>query len=187
MSKRTTIYLAVILLVIAIFGFTFFLVDFNLAVRGDLPKLSLKAVEYNDGNSLCYVGIGYKIIIYNIDLEERQIKCGTYFLTHDPDLEVAKNSLEDDENAKNNKYIIGEITEIYKNGGLQILVKSTSKDSLYNEALVNVLSSTVITKEKSNIYKNDLKVGDKVKISIDGIATKSIPPQVSALEIEVEN
>lgn len=187
MSKRTTIYLAVILLVIVIFGFTFFLVDFNLAVRGDLPKLSVKAVEYNDGNSLCYVGIGYKIIIYNTHLEERQIKCGTYFLTYDPDLDSG-NTKDIDVAQGENKIVIGKIEEISNDSGnFQILVKSTSEKSVYNETLVNISSNTIITNGTKTIYKSDLKVGENVSISFSGIATRSIPPQIIALKINVED
>lgn len=185
MTKKTTIYIFVILLVIMIFGFTFFLVDFNLALRGNAPRLAIKSAEYNDGNTLCYIGLGYKIIIYNTHLEEFQVKGGSFTLMHDPNLDKKEENINAD--SIENKYIIGEITELANEDfGMQILVKSTSKESVYNEALVNVSSSTVITKEKSTIYKNDLKVGDKVKISFGGIATRSIPPQVTALKIEIK-
>ncbi len=190
MTKRTTIYLLVVILVIAVFGITFFLVDFNLSVRGNVPRLSVKTSEYNDGNTVMYTGLGYKIVKYNIGSSEEKVKCGTWLLMHDPNLDIEQNNQNENSNESLKNYMIGEITKIYDengNEGFKILVKSNTELSAYNETLVNISSNTIITKEKNIIYKKDLKIGDKVEIKFSGIATKSIPPQITALKIDIKN
>ena len=190
MTKRTTIYLLVVILVIAVFGITFFLVDFNLSVRGNVPRLSVKTSEYNDGNTVMYTGLGYKIVKYNIGSSEEKVKCGTWLLMHDPNLDIEQNNQNENSNESLKNYMIGEITKIYDengNEGFKILVKSNTELSAYNETLVNISSNTIITKEKNTIYKKDLKIGDKVEIKFSGIATRSIPPQITALNIDIKN
>lgn len=190
MTKRTTIYLLVIILVIAVFGITFFLVDFNLAVRGNVPKLSVKTSEYNNGSTAIYTGLGYKIIKYNIGSNQEEVKCGTWFLMYDSALDKKQNKNEGTSNEKLKEHIIGEIISIdneNQNDNLKILVKSTTKLSAYSEALVNISASTIITKEKGTIYKKDLKIGDKVEIKFTGSATKSVPPEINALKIDIIN
>lgn len=184
MSKRTVIRIISILIVIVIFGVTFFLVDFNLVVRNNEPRLSVATNVYDNGVTKEYVGLGYKIIRYNIKTENSVNKFGTWFLMYDPDLYVKEE--ESIKLNKNDTYdIIGEIIS-FDEEELSLYIESDSSESNYDEAKVKVTSNTIITKSNKEIYIKDLKVGNKVKIKITGIVTKSIPPQAIALNIIVE-
>lgn len=159
MSKRTVIYLSTVIIVLAIFGITFFLVDFNLVVRNQEPKLCINTKVDNDGNTKEYFGLFYKIIRYNIGSENLVNKFGTWLLTYDNDLN--KKEKEKIKENINTKYdIIGEIT-FYDKDELEIEVKSNSDKSKYDSAIIRLSSDTVISKSSQNLYKKDLAARSK--------------------------
>lgn len=183
MSKRTVIGIISILMVIAIFGVTFFLVDFNLVLRNNEPILSINTNVYDNGTTKEYVGLGYKIIRYNIKTENLVNKFGTWLLMYDYNFCIKEENIESN---KNDTYdIIGEIIS-FDEKELSLYVKSNSSESNYNEAIVRVSSNTIIKKNNKEIYIKDLKAGNKVKIKFTGIVTYSIPPQAIASRIIVE-
>lgn len=184
MSKRTVVGILLVLIIFLIFGVTFFLVDFNLVVRNNDPKLSFRTNIYDEGNTREYIGLGYKIIRYNIGSDNSINKFGTWFLIYDQNLNVK----EDDANMSNpnGTYdIVGEIISMEEKE-LSLNIKSNSNESRYDEAIVKINSNTIITKSQKQIYRKDLKVGNKVRVNFTGIVTKSIPPQAIASTIVVE-
>ena len=109
MSKRTVIGIILVLIVLLIFSVTFFLVDFNLVVRNNEPKLCINIKVYNDGATKEYVGLGYKIIRYNTESENLVNKFGTWFLAYDETLNV-KDDNKGMTNPSGTYDIVGEIT-----------------------------------------------------------------------------
>lgn len=86
MSRKTIITILVIIIVLLILGVTAFLVDFNLVVRNNEPKLSININTYDNGNSKEYIGLGYKIIRYNISSNKELVKFGFWDLYYDSSL-----------------------------------------------------------------------------------------------------
>lgn len=72
----------------------------------------------------------------------------------------------------------GEILKITKEGKLDILVKT--KGNTNEEILFHADENT-----KFNVEKDNLKVGDKVDIFYSGILTRSIPPQGTAIAVNL--
>ena len=180
MSRKTIVIFLVIIIALIVLCVTAFLVDFNLVVRNNEPKLCINVNTYDNGVTKEYMGLGYKIIRYNIASNEEIAKFGFLDLSYDSSL----NSKIEDIVSKH--YMIGFITEFDKSN-MQFMIKSNSDMSSYDEALVKISSSTLVTKDSKQYMKNDLKVGNEVKIEFSGIATRSIPPQITASRIEVIN
>ena len=181
MSKRTVVSIIVILLVISVFGVTFYLIDFNLVVRNNEPKLSVNTNTYNEGSTKEYLGLGYKIIRYNIQNERAINKFGTWFMMYDPDYVIK----EENKNIDETYDIIGEV-KLFDKEELALEVKSNSETSKYDNAIVKIDSDTIIKKENVNVDTKELKVGANVKVIFNGMLTRSIPPQAIATLIIIE-
>ena len=184
MSKRSVIMLFTIIIILAIFGVTFFLVDFNLVVRNQEPKLCINLNSNNEYNTKEYIGLGYKIIRYNIGSKNAINKFGTWFLTYDNSLNK-KEKKESNVNYSSTYDVIGEVTA-YNQKDLILNVKSDSESSKYEEAEVKISSSTFITKNSKEYYKNNIKVGDKVRIKfmqIDSVNDSKVEAIASNIEV----
>ena len=184
MSKRSVIMLFTVIIVLAIFGVTFFLVDFNLVVRNQEPKLCINTNTDTEFNTKEYIGLGYKIIRYNIGSENAENKFGTWLLAYDSSLNK-KEEKESNVNYSSKYDIIGEITA-YNQKELIINVKSNSQASKYEEAEVKINSNTFITKDSKEYYKNNIKVGDMVRIKfmqVDLVNGSKVEAIASSIEV----
>ena len=63
--KKTLIIIGVILIVLAVIALTFFGVDYFRVQNQENPIFAIKTDEVNDGGSIIYTGLGYKVIDYN--------------------------------------------------------------------------------------------------------------------------
>ena len=185
MSKKTVVTLFTILIILIIFGVTFFLVDFNLVVRGNDPKFCINTNVYNTATTKEYVGLGYKIIRYNIGTEKEENNFGTWFLMYDS----TKNIKEESKDVRKTVIdydIIGTIEE-YDKQELILKVKSNESSSKYEEANIVLNSDTIITKNGKSYYKQDLKVGDKISVIFSEVDVKNVAISASAKSIKVLN
>ncbi len=85
----------------------------------------------------------------------------------------------------NSKYVLnGTVAEINENS-IEITIENTNTAS--GTYVVNISESTTIYDKFGNkISLNEIKLDNKVEVSYNGQVTKSIPPQVSAIEIQVK-
>lgn len=77
--------LLVILSVVILLGFSFFCIDSSRVKNDSPPLFVIKTVIYRDGGTTEYLGLGYKVIKYNVIGENGKIvkddyKIGSYFL-----------------------------------------------------------------------------------------------------------
>lgn len=75
----------VILAVIILIGFSAFCIDSSRVNNGNAPIFVVEGVAYRDGGSKEYIGLGYKVIKYNVIGENGKIvkdnyEIGSYFL-----------------------------------------------------------------------------------------------------------
>lgn len=76
----------------------------------------------------------------------------------------------------------GEIKKVIDSKfGTMISVVSKNKDSNFEEIIFNINSNTKL----KNGSSSDLKIGSKIKVVYGPVMTMSLPPQTSALSVEV--
>ncbi len=185
MSRKTVFRLLVIIIILLIFGFTFLLVDFNLTLRNNEPKFSFCINEYNKANTKEYIGLGYKIIRYNID-DNYQVKLGSLFLQYDDSLDynnnISYNKLQD-----NTVYeMVGKVKSITKDNENNVIlfVESTNSISVYPKANVIVNNDTIIQKDNLKLTLDNIVDGSIVKIKFSGNVENSNPVKGIAKKIE---
>lgn len=79
MSKQITIKLFIILIIVAIISVTAFFVDVNMVISNKKPMFSVQKSVYEDGGTIEYVGLFYKIFDYKITNGKNKIEFGTWF------------------------------------------------------------------------------------------------------------
>ncbi|MBQ7906927.1 MAG: hypothetical protein IJ309_03030 [Clostridia bacterium] len=68
--------------------------------------------------------------------------------------------------------------------GTAIEAECHESQCLFGEVIINVRPDTVFKNAQGEIISQSaIKAGDKIKVKFDGIATRSLPPQVVADEI----
>lgn len=102
--KKILKLIVAIILAIAVIGGVLFLIDCSEINSGDEPTFSKKAAVYKDGGTIEYVGLGYKIIDFNMLNGYDEVKIGSWFMNYD-DFE------EEYENFKVNDNVNNEIIE----------------------------------------------------------------------------
>ena len=136
----------------------------------------------DEGTTKEYLGLGYKIIRYNIQSDSSVNKFGTWFMMYDPDFVIKSDFSSNDYITYD---IIGEIVT-FDEKELFIEVVSNSSNSNYERAIVKLDSNTIIKKDNKEINIKNFKVGDNVKVVFNGMVTRSIPPQAVALTMIVQ-
>lgn len=144
-----------IILIIAILGFIFYLVDKAQIFQNKKPIFILKTVKHDDGTTESY-GIGYKIISYNKINGFREIKIGSYFLKYDANLGTNTEKIAEGFKTKGEKDT--KVVEIKKD-------KIVNKDELL-EYLDKLEKKTVVDKELKYITytKEGYKIYHKLTI-----------------------
>ena len=80
--KKSLKVIGIVLGVIVILGIVFFVVDYNRVQKQEKPIFCIQnpAGIINDGGTVEYFGLGYKVIAYNKLNGYNKIHIGTYFL-----------------------------------------------------------------------------------------------------------
>ena len=86
--KKSLKVIGIVLGVIVILGIVFFVVDYNRVQKQEKPIFCIQnpAGIINDGGTVEYFGLGYKVIAYNKLNGYNKIHIGTYFLEYDDKL-----------------------------------------------------------------------------------------------------
>lgn len=79
--KKVKIILIVLGVIIAL-ALTFFIVDYNRAMKQKTPIFCIKARVLRDGGTVEYFGLGYKVIDFNTLDGYDEIKIGTWFMQY---------------------------------------------------------------------------------------------------------
>lgn len=116
MKKRLMIISSVLGIVI-ILGLIFFIVDYNRVKNNETPIFCIKnAARINDGGTVEYLGLGYKVIDFHTIAGFDDIKIGSWFMEYnDFNEEIQKYEKEfEEELNKNKEYVINlfELKEI---------------------------------------------------------------------------
>ena len=82
MTKKTTIRLLIIFLVVGVLILTAFFADVSNVINGKTPLFSITKNVYEDGGTVEYVGLGYKIFDYKITYGKNKIEFGTIFKSY---------------------------------------------------------------------------------------------------------
>lgn len=85
MTKETTKNVLIILIILLVIGVTTFLVDLNMIISGKKPMFSIESKSYDDGVTIEYMGLGYKIFDYKVLNGKEKIQFGTLFMTYSKD------------------------------------------------------------------------------------------------------
>lgn len=83
MSRKTVCNLCIIVIVVTILLSTMIIADFNFALHKQRPVFCITQNTYEDGGTVEYIGLGYKIIDYNVIEGRQDVKLGTLFMRYD--------------------------------------------------------------------------------------------------------
>lgn len=82
MSKKTVKVLTIILLVLVILSVTAMFADLVKIVDGKKPLFSSARIVYEDGGTIEYIGLFYKIFDYKITDGKNSVEFGTWFKSY---------------------------------------------------------------------------------------------------------
>ena len=105
--KKVVKVVCVFLVLVLILGVVFFIVDYNRVKNQEKPIFCITspAGMANDGGTMEYFGLGYKVIDFNRISGYDEIKIGTWFMNYEDfneEIELYEKSLEDGEQEKDN-------------------------------------------------------------------------------------
>ncbi len=157
--KKTLIIIGVILIVLVVIALTFFGVDYFRVQNQENPIFAIKTDEVNDGGSIIYTGLGYKVIDYNRLDGYDEIKIGSIFMKYeDPTYE--------DGISDENSILEAVVMEVYPQSlGVMGIKNNEGSQDLY----------TVSFAQEGNI---GFKEGQEVAIYFDGTVAESYPAQI---------
>ena len=185
MSRKTVVRLFIAIIIILIIAFTALIVDLNEAVQNVEPKFSFNTNTYNDGNTKEYIGLGYKIIRYNIEAGEYHVKLGTLFLKHEDSLEYEKNVNEEKKDTTVYS-IIGKVIEIKQvDEEKEYVIESTNSMSIYYKASVVIDEDTKIEKNGLTLTEDNIEVGSNIKVKFVEPVIRNTP-DVKAMAQKIE-
>lgn len=82
MSKKTVKILVIIILILIIFSITAMFADLSKIIDNKKPVFSIQKAVYEDGGTIEYVGLFYKIFDYKIIDGKNKIEFGTWFKSY---------------------------------------------------------------------------------------------------------
>lgn len=116
--KKSLKVIGIVLGVIVILGIVFFVVDYNRVQKQEKPIFCIQnpAGIINDGGTVEYFGLGYKVIDFHTIAGFDDIKIGTWFMDYNDfneEMKVYEEKYEEELN-KNKEYVINlfELKEI---------------------------------------------------------------------------
>lgn len=187
MKKKLFIGILIFVSLVLILGITFYCIDKTRIENGQTPIFCIKnpAGMINDGGTMEYFGLGYKIIDYNKLNGYDKIHIGSWNLKYDTSL---------GETNEENGYQIfyGKVLDtlgIYEEvcwvepplGQIQITVEPEQNEEIRK-------SSDKIVLYLKEYDGNNYEVGTKVKVTYTGDIRETYPAQVDCISIEeVEN
>ena len=153
MSRKTVMNLLIIVIIALILIFTMSIVDFNLVLHGNLPKFCFNTVKHDDGGTMEYTGIGYKIIAYNATGGRHDIKIGSMFLRYEPNIDISKIESKPDNKITDYNFIGNVIKITNESNNTVLLVEANDKTTLFMATQQGFIKKTNM-KEFESLRKN---------------------------------
>ena len=188
--KKCFKVIGVLLGVIVILGIVFFLVDYNRVQKQEKPIFCVQnpAGIINDGGTIEYFGLGYKVIDFHTLAGFDDIKIGTWFMNYN-DFEEEMKEYEEkfEEELRQNEDTIGDvfnakIKEIREyNGITTILIEGLETNDINHkgEFDFSIDNDTELLWNNTKIELSDLKEGQNVAITSIGEVLESYPAQLT--------
>ena len=179
--KKLLKAIVVILGIIIILGIVFFTVDYNRIQKQEKPIFCIQnpAGMINDGGTIEYFGLGYKIIDFHTLAGYDDIKIGTWFMEYNDFEEEMKEYEErfEEEMGKEEYSLFGKVIE---STSKYIIVEPNENEEIRKSA---DKISIGLGKNNDALYE----IGTNVKITYDGIVMESYPAQINAIKIELKS
>ena len=189
--KKVLKVIGIILGVLIILGLIFFVVDYNRVKNNERPIFCIHnpAGAMNDGGTVEFFGLGYKVIDFRTLAGFDDIKIGTWFMDYnDFNEEMKKNEKKIEEELQKNDYNIGNnvfnarIKEIREyNGITTILIEGLESNDINHrgEFDFSVDNDTELLWKEAKIELSSLKEGQNVSINSTGEVLESYPAQLT--------
>ena len=179
-----------ILGIIFILGIVFFVVDYKWGQNQEKPIFCIQnpAGIINDGGTIEYFGLGYKVIDFHTLAGYDDIKIGSWFMDYN-DFEEEMKEYEErfEEELRQNEDTIEEvfnakIKEIREyNGVTSILIEGLDTNDINHkgEFDFSIDNNTELLWNNTEIELSDLKEGQNVSITSTGAVLESYPAQLT--------
>lgn len=189
--KKVLKVIGIILGVLIILGLIFFVVDYNRVKNNERPIFCIHnpAGAMNDGGTVEFFGLGYKVIDFRTLAGFDDIKIGTWFMDYNDfneEMKVYEKKIE--EELQKNDYNIGNnvfnarIKEIREyNGITTILIEGLESNDINHrgEFDFSVDNDTELLWKEAKIELSSLKEGQNVSINSTGEVLESYPAQLT--------
>ena len=189
--KKVLKVIGIILGVLIILGLIFFIVDYNRVKNNERPIFCIHnpAGAMNDGGTVEFFGLGYKVIDFRTLAGFDDIKIGTWFMDYNDfneEMKVYEKKFE--EKLQKNDYNIGNnvfnarIKEIREyNGITTILIEGLESNDINHrgEFDFSVDNDTELLWKEAKIELSSLKEGQNVSINSTGEVLESYPAQLT--------
>lgn len=189
--KKVLKVIGIILGVLIILGLIFFVVDYNRVKNNERPIFCIHnpAGAMNDGGTVEFFGLGYKVIDFRTLAGFDDIKIGTWFMDYNDfneEMKVYEKKIE--EELQKNDYNIGNnvfnarIKEIREyNGITTILIEGLESNDINHrgEFDFSVDNDTELLWKEAKIELSSLKEGQNVSITSTGEILESYPAQLT--------
>lgn len=179
-----------ILGIIFILGIVFFVVDYKRVQKQEKPIFCIQnpAGIINDGGTIEYFGLGYKVIDFHTLAGYDDIKIGSWFMDYN-DFEEEMKEYEErfEEELRQNEDTIedvfsAKIKEIREyNGVTSILIEGLDTNDINHkgEFDFSIDNNTELLWNNTEIELSDLKEGQNVSITSTGAVLESYPAQLT--------
>ena len=188
--KKGLKILFIIIGIIIVLGIVFFVVDYNRVQKQEKPIFCIQnpAGIINDGGTIEYFGLGYKVIDFHTLARYDDIKIGSWFMDYNDFNEEMKEYEERFEEAlRQNEDTIGDvfnakIKEIREHNGITtILIEGLETNDINHrgEFDFSIDNDTELLWNNTKIEVSDLKEGQNVSITSTGEVLESYPAQLT--------
>ena len=165
--KKSLKVIGIVLGVIVILGIVFFVVDYNRVQKQEKPIFCIQnpAGIINDGGTVEYFGLGYKVIDFHTIAGFDDIKIGTWFMDYNDfneEMKVYEEKYEEELN-KNKEYVINlfELKEI-SSITIDTLAQYDNKKEFKDKESIEEIYE-VFTDKKTNVESvNDIPVNPDI-------------------------
>lgn len=188
--KKGLKILFIIIGIIIVLGIVFFVVDYNRVQKQEKPIFCIQnpAGIINDGGTIEYFGLGYKVIDFHTLAGYDDIKIGSWVMDYNDYNEEMKEYEERFEEAlRQNEDTIGDvfnakIKEIREHNGITtILIEGLESNDINHrgEFDFSVDKDTELLWKEAKIELSSLKEGQNVSITSTGEILESYPAQLT--------
>ena len=187
--KKVLKVIGIILGVLIILGLIFFIVDYNRVKNNERPIFCIHnpAGAMNDGGTVEFFGLGYKVIDFRTLAGFDDIKIGTWFMDYNDfneEMKVYEKKFEEklqknDYNIENNVFNarIKEIREY--NGITTILIEGLESNDINHRGEFDFSVDKDLLWKEAKIELSSLKEGQNVSITSTGEILESYPAQLT--------